>query len=347
MLKNLNYLLNKIDQNELLNQKEIVHLLRLDEPETNILFQKADEIRKKYLGEKIYLRGIIEFSNYCKKNCTYCGIRNANTFVERYRISLEEIIDIAKKIEKFKQTTVVLQSGEDMYFTKELIGEIINKIKTETELAVTLSLGERDFATYSYWQQKGMDRYLLRFETSNRSLFNKFHPDDNFDERLQCLENLKILGIQVGSGFLIGLPEETIEQLADDILFCTKLNLAMIGVGPFISHPNTPLKQHQNPFKKDIFYKTVAILRLLNKKSHIPATTAFDALDANGRNKLLVSGANVFMPNATPKIYRNKYLLYPGKPCVDETSDDCASCVLFRVKSLGREIGLDHGHFKS
>ena len=342
---NLEGIWEKTEQNCLLTKEEITYLLQLNLGQTPQLFRKADAIRKKYLGDQIYLRGIIEFSNYCRKNCAYCGIRNSNTSVERYRISTSEIIETAKKIETFHQTTVVLQSGEDLYFSREFLGEIISQIKSETKLAVTLSVGERDFATYEYWKQKGLDRYLLRFETSDRALFKKVHPDDDFDERMQCLADLKELGIQVGSGFLIGLPGQTIEQLAEDILFCTKLNLAMIGVGPFIAHENTPLKDLANPFTNDIFFKTVAILRLLNKKSHIPATTAFDAIDQAGRNKLLTFGANVFMPNSTPKQYRDKYLLYPGKPCIDESSDDCASCVLLRVKALGREIGQDQGHW--
>ena len=224
------------------------------------------------------------------------------------------------------------------------MGDIIFAIKEQTSLAITLSVGDRDIATYAYWKEKGMDRYLLRFETSDNALFSKCHPDDTLDKRITCLKVLKELGVQTGSGFLIGMPDETIENLADDILFCTKLDLDMIGIGPFLAHEATPFAGMNNPFDKDIFIKVIAILRLLNKKSHIPATTAYDVVLTDGRNRTLQCGANVFMPNATPMKYRKDYLLYPGKPCVDESGDDCASCVLGRIRSLGRAIGKGPGH---
>jgi biotin synthase len=333
-----------VDENTLLTQADVCYLLQLKDADLAALYQKADLVRKQNTGDEIFLRGIIEFSNHCHKNCAYCGIRSQNKDVQRYRISNSEILATCKKIEKYQQTTVVLQSGEDAFYTTEILGELISQIKQQTKLAVTLSVGERDRKTYRYWQQKGMDRYLLRFETTNAALFQAVHPDDNFQERLACIYNLKDLGVQTGSGFLIGLPNETLAQLADDILFCSTLNLEMIGVGPFIPHHNTPLGNAKNPFDKEIFFKTIAILRLLNKKAHIPATTAFDAIDPNGRNKLLTIGANVFMPNSSPKEYRKHYLLYPGKPCVDESSDDCAGCVLARINALNRQIGTGPGH---
>jgi len=175
-------------------------------------------------------------------------------------------------------------------------------------------------------------------------LFSECHPDDDFDTRIACLKNLKDIGVQVGSGLLIGVPKETYEQLAQDLLFCTQLELDMIGVGPFIPHGSTPFSDASNPFDAEVYFKVIAILRLLNPCAHIPSTTAFDAIDPNGRNLLLQRGANVFMPNATPKKYRSEYLLYPGKPCVDESADDCASCVRLRIKSVGRTIGVGPGH---
>lgn len=326
-----------------LSKDKILALLHATPEDTDRLYNQADKVRETYLGDEVYLRGIIEFSNHCRKNCAYCGIRALNTMVHRYRISDDEILATCKKIEAYQQTTVVLQSGEDVYYTQEVLGELISTIKHETKLAITLSVGERSKDTYAYWKEKGMDRYLLRFETCNRDLFATMHPDDDFDERLNCLRDLKDVGVQVGSGFLIGLPGETLEQLADDILFCTQLNLDMIGVGPFIAHPNTPLSDLKNPFDPEIFFKTIAILRLLNPKTHIPATTAFDAIHPNGRNKALTIGANVFMPNASPKAYRKDYLLYPGKPCIDESGDDCAGCVVARIGMLGRKIGTSRG----
>ena len=286
----------------------------------------------------------MEFSNFCVKNCYYCGIYSSNKKVKRYRIPDEEILDVCRDMEKSGQTTVVLQSGEDPFYTKERMGELIEAIKSETSLAVTLSVGERDRETYGYWKDKGMDRYLLRFETSNETLFKACHPDADLARRLTCLKDLKELGVQTGSGFLIGLPDETIRQLARDILFCSELELDMIGVGPFIPHGDTRFNSLPNAFGKDVFFKTVAILRLLNKKAHIPATTAFDAIDPEGRNLLLSRGCNVFMPNSTPKKYREHYLLYPGKPCVDESAEDCSACVLGRISALGRKIGKGPGH---
>jgi len=341
---NINDILKKIDADEKLSIKEIVFLLNLQKPDALILYQKADSIRQKHMGDEIFLRGIIEFSNYCRKDCFYCGIGRSNSTQERYRIPEEEILTTCKQIEAAEQTTVVLQSGEDIQYTKEILGNLITKIKSKTTLAITLSVGERDEETYRYWKDKGLDRYLLRFETSDKELFKRCHPDDDLTTRINCLKAIKKVGIQTGSGFLIGLPEETPEQLALDIQFCTDLDLDMIGVGPFIPHEKTEFSTTSNPFDKETYFKVISIVRLLNKKSHIPATTAFDTIDPNGRNLLLQRGANVFMPNATPKKYRDKYLLYPGKPCVDESASDCAGCVKGRVAALGRSIGKGPGH---
>ncbi|HCT83592.1 MAG TPA: [FeFe] hydrogenase H-cluster radical SAM maturase HydE [Candidatus Margulisbacteria bacterium] len=340
----LEVIYEKVNSNNILNADEIVALLNTQGEDLHSLYSKSDFIRKQFHGDTIYLRGIIEFSNYCSKNCYYCGIRHDNLEVNRYRIAVQEIIEACKMIEQAGQTTVVLQSGEDYYFTGEIVGEIIAAIKRETGLAVTLSLGERDEEIYRYWKEMGMDRYLIRIETSDKALFEMCHPDDDFDQRLSCIKTLKKLGVQTGSGVLIGLPGQTIEQLARDILFCSGLDLDMIGVGPFIPHHNTPFANELNPFDKEVFFKVIAIFRLLNKAAHIPATTAYDAIHPHGRDLVLQRGANIFMPNSTPQKYRNDYQLYPGKPCVDESMADCASCVAGRIKRLGRLIGKDQGH---
>lgn len=324
--------------------EEIIQKLHARESAAQAIYKEADSIRKDVMGDEVFLRGIIEFSNCCTKDCNYCGIQRSNKHVERYRIPLEEIVATCKKMKAAGQTTVVLQSGEDQFYTRESFGDILTAIKRETDLAITVSVGERDKPTYAYWKQKGMDRYLLRFETSNRELFEKCHPDDDLDVRIECLKNLKDLGVQTGSGFLIGLPGETYEDLARDILFCTELDLDMIGCGPFIAHPDTPFAEQNNPFDPEVYFLTIALLRILNPKAHIPSTTAFDAIDPNGRNLLLERGCNVFMPNATPKRYRDKYQLYPGKPCVDESGEECAECVNLRLKALGRTIGTGPGH---
>lgn len=327
------------------SKEDLLLLLNLkNQPELKWLYSTADRVRRKYMGDEIFLRGIIEFSNHCRKSCDYCGIRAPNSKVNRYRIPDEGIIDICMMLEKQAITTVVLQSGEDLFYTKEKIGGIIKIIKEKTNLAITLSVGERDEETYRYWKNCGMDRYLLRFETSNQKIFKAIHPDDNFKERLNCIRVLKELGIQTGSGFMIGLPQTGLDDIANDILLCRELDLDMIGIGPFIPHPDTPLYIDGFTFDLDFYTKVLAVLRMVNYNCHIPATTAFDAFKKEGRNLALQRGANVFMPNVTPEKYRRDYLLYPGKPCVDEPGEKCIACSAIRITSLGRKIGKGKGH---
>lgn len=335
----------KISFEKPFSKEDLLLLLDLKTPaELKWLYSAADRIRKRYMGDEIFLRGIIEFSNHCRKSCDYCGIRAPNHKVDRYRIPDKEITDVCQKLEKQSITTVVLQSGEDLFYTKEKMGQIIKKIKDKTNLAVTLSVGERDTDTYRYWKDCGMDRYLLRFETSNQKIFKDIHPDDNCRQRLHCIRILKELGIQTGSGFMIGLPETGIDDIANDILLCRKLDLDMIGIGPFIPHPDTPLHTDDFTFDLDFYTKILAVLRIVNYNCHIPATTAFDAFGKEGRNLALQRGANIFMPNVTPEKYRKNYILYPGKPCVDESGSECAACSALRIESLGRSIGKGKGH---
>jgi biotin synthase len=311
------------------------------------LYKRADQIRKERMGDDVYIRGIVEFSNICSNNCTYCGIRAGNTDVSRYKMTPEEILDVASSMNGTERTTIVLQSGEIGTFGDEEIAEIIRGIKRQTSLSITLSVGNRPGKTYEYWRQCGMDRYLLRFETSDPDLFETLRPGTSLSERLQCLRDLSSLGVQVGSGFMIGLPGETLEILADNIILCRELDLDMIGVGPFISHPDTPLAEKKNIYEGDpeMFFKAVAVLRIFNPDAHIPATTAFDAVFPDeGRNRVLQVGANVFMPNNTPLRYRKDYLLYPGKPCITEDADRCAACTLLRIEALGRTVGKGQGH---
>ncbi|MEM2914662.1 MAG: [FeFe] hydrogenase H-cluster radical SAM maturase HydE [Candidatus Bathyarchaeia archaeon] len=277
------------------------------------LYLAADEIRHEFVGDAIYVRGIIEFSNYCRRNCYYCGIRAGNKSLQRYRMVPQEIVNLAHQALHYGCTTVVLQSGEDPHFSAKDICEIIEQIKVFPNLAVTLSIGE-------------------------------LHPDDDYEQRLLCLKMIRRAGLQLGSGFMIGLPHAGIDIIADDIIFTTKLKLDMIGVGPFIAHPQTPLACKPRLPDLEIYFKVIAILRILNPYAHIPATTAYDALVKLGRDKCLQIGANVFMPNITPQRYRTLYQLYPNKPCVDEDGDQCASCTLSRILRLGRQLGKDEGH---
>ena len=325
-------------------EREVEELLRCGGDDLKALYAAADRVRHEQVGDEIYLRGIIEFSNYCRKSCDYCGIRGPNRTVTRYRMGIDEIVEIAGEAERLGNTTVVLQSGEDDWFTGDRICEVIQGIRRKTGVAITLSIGERPYDELVRFKAAGCDRYLLRFETSDRDLFGRIHPDDNFDERVQCLHDLKRAGIQVGSGFMIGLPGGTVGTISRDILFATALELDMIGCGPYLSHPETPLAQGPLLEDREMYFKTLAILRLLNPRAHIPATTAFDALFEGGRDLVLTRGANVFMPNVTPRKYRALYQLYPNKPCVDEDSGQCSVCVMGRVARLGRTIGKGPGH---
>ena len=350
--------IRRLREGDTATEAEVVELLQCGGEDLAALYAAADRVRQEQMGDEVFLRGIIEFSNYCRRSCDYCGIRGPNRDVKRYRMTPEEIIETAVRAEQLGNTTVVLQSGEDPWFTCERLCEMLRGIKGASGVAVTLSIGERPFEELVEFKRAECDRYLLRFETSDRDLFKAIHPDDDYDERLQCLVNLRKAGIQVGSGFMIGLPGSTLGTIARDILFATSLDLDMIGCGPYLSHPDTTLadvthRAHGAPQAegaqpawvkdRDIYFKAISILRLLNPRAHIPATTAFDALVEGGRDMVLARGANVFMPNVTPQKYRALYQLYPNKPCVDEDSGQCALCVVGRVARLGRRIGKGPG----
>ena len=313
-----------------LSKKEIVDILK--SPDTDI-FKEADLVRKKYVGDGVHLRGLIEFSNICKRNCLYCGLQSSNKHVNRYRLSKDEIIDIAKKgvAEGFK--TIVLQSGEDDYFNTKLMCEIISAIKN-LGVALTLSVGEKSFEDYKAFKAAGADRYLLRIETTDKCLYKKMHPYADFDNRKRCLYDLKNLGYETGTGCLVGLPEQTIESLADDILFFKELNADMIGIGPFIPHPDTPLKDADTG-NLDLSIKVMAVTRILLKDINIPATTAMESLRPDGRLLALQSGANVVMPNLTDDYHKKMYEIYPNK--ISATREDLD----LKLKTINRYIEMD------
>ncbi len=323
---------------------ELASLLKAQGRACELIYSTADEVRAQHVGDTVHLRGIIEFSNVCKNNCWYCGIRCGNDTIGRYRMSEDEIVETAKRAKGWGCGTVVLQSGEDAFFTADVLCRLLRRIKDEAGLAVTLSVGVRTRDELAQLKAAGCDRYLLRFETTSNALFSAIHPDESFEHRVQCLTDLRDLGYQVGSGFMIGLPGSTPEMIAHDILFATQLRLDMIGCGPFLSHPDTPLAEKPLLDDRSVYYKTIALLRILNPDAHIPATTAFDALEPEGRNLVLQRGANVFMPNVTPGTYRRLYQLYPNKPCVDEDGAACAACVRIRLANLGRPVGTGPGH---
>ena len=292
----------------MLSKKDIIDILKSPD---NTVFKEADLIRKQFVGDGVHLRGLIEFSNICKRGCLYCGLQSSNKSVKRYRLSKSEILNIAKKgvDEGFK--TIVLQSGEDDFFDTKLMCEIISGIK-DLDVAVTLSLGEKTFEEYKAYKEAGADRYLLRIETTDVNLYEQMHPYADFQNRKRCLFDLKRLGFETGTGCLVGLPNQTLKSMADDIFFFKELDAAMIGIGPFIPHPKTPLKDAACG-DLNLAIKVMALTRIVLKDINIPATTAMETLAPNGRLLALQSGANVVMPNLTDDFHRKLYEIYPDK----------------------------------
>ncbi|MCL2044281.1 MAG: [FeFe] hydrogenase H-cluster radical SAM maturase HydE [Treponema sp.] len=311
------------------------------------LFQRADEVRREHYGTDVYLRGLIEFSNYCKNNCYYCGIRAENHRLERYRFGRDEILSCCRQGYELGFRTFVLQSGEDNYFSENVITEIVTAIKKEfTDCAVTLSIGEKSFDTYQTWFDAGADRYLLRHETANEDHYRKLHPENmSLENRKNCLWNLKKIGYQVGSGFLVGSPYQTTDNLIEDVRFLQELQPDMIGIGPFISHQNTPFKDFYNgDFSACL--RLIAILRLMFPFALIPATTALGTINSEGRELGLQAGANIVMPNLSPVKYRKQYQLYDNKICTGEEAAECRMCLEKKVLSAGYAIVTTIGHVK-
>ena len=326
-------LLHKANTEHNLSKEEIIKLLSLED--STELFKCADEVRKKYVGDEIHLRALIEFSNICSCNCYYCGLRCGNKNILRYRLTKEEILLRVKEAVKLGFKTIVLQSGEDAYYSVDYLQEIISEIK-KYDVALTLGIGERSKEEYKAFKDAGADRFLLRIETTDKSLYLKLHPNMSFENRLRCLYDLKELGYEVGTGCLVGLPNQTLESLADDILFFKELDVDMVGIGPLIIHPDTPLKNFDNG-SFNLALKVMAITRLLLPDINIPATTAMETLVKNGRIKALQSGANVIMPNFTGGKVAEKYKIYPNKIITSFQN------VVEDTKMLGRNISDDYG----
>ena len=324
----------------MLTKDELIEILS-DKGKNSWLFKAANKIRHDYVGDEVHLRGLIEFSNICKRQCRYCGLRLENKTIDRYRIEPEDIILFAEKAVQMGFKTIVLQSGEDEYFSVDKMCYIIESIK-KFGVAITLSIGEKSLEEYKAYKNSGADRYLIRIETTDKELYKKMHPNMDFENRLRCLEILKELNYEVGTGCLVGLPGQTIESLADDILFFKSINADMVGIGPFVSNPETPLRNEEN----GDFYmalKVMALTRLILPDINIPATTAMETLNPNGRIIALQSGANVVMPNVTSSEYRAKYEIYPNKICINENPEQCRVCVSQKIKSIGRTISNKQG----
>ena len=310
------------------------------------LFEAADRVRRARYGADVYIRGLIEFTNYCKNDCYYCGIRRSNRQAERYRLTQEEILACCRAGYALGFRTFVLQGGEDPYFTDERICELVRAIKSSwPDCAVTLSIGEKEHSSYRLYRKAGADRYLLRHETASPAHYRRLHPPEQTPQRRrQCLWSLKELGYQVGAGFMVGSPYQTPENLADDLLFLHELSPQMAGIGPFIPHHQTPF----SAFPAGTLRQTllmVALTRLILPNALLPATTALGTIAPDGRERGVLAGANVVMPNLSPVGVRKQYALYDNKICTGDEAAECRACLQNRMRSIGYELAVDRGDF--
>jgi biotin synthase len=343
-----------------LDHDAVLHWLREDDPaRLEELWRAADEVRRKHVGDEVHLRGLVELSNYCVRNCTYCGIRGQNRAVERYRVSAEVVLECARKAVAFGYGTVVMQSGEDYGIETGWLADVVRRIKAETGCAITLSLGERTVDDLRAWREAGADRYLLRFETSDAALYRHIHPDlpGRVSDRLADLRTLQELGYEAGTGIMVGIPGQTHATVADDIELFRGFDMDMIGVGPYLPHPATPLGAEfetrraagdwpadQIANDETATCKVVALTRLVRPDANLPATTALSLVNkAGGRAHGLQRGANVVMPNLTPLEERLKYEIYPEKAAVHETAEAINDSIMALLDSLGRTIGTGAG----
>jgi biotin synthase len=357
----VNEIIEKVRQEQDLSKDEIVALLSLTAPdEIQALYDCAYEVKEKHVGRVAYFRGIIECSNSCIKDCYYCGIRRSNEKVERFLMDEEEIFKEAMWAYEADYGSCVIQSGErqdEKYIV--MIERVVNRIRKATngEFGITLSLGEQTEETYRRWKEAGAHRYLLRIETTNPELYARFHPEDHrLEVRKDCLAALRRTGYQVGTGVMMGLPGQTMEDLADDILFLKAIDIDMVGMGPYIPHSDTPMGKEVPPYTEEenkaalmLGLKMIAVTRIVLKDVNIAAATALQALEYTGREQGLRCGANVIMPNVTETDYRPKYQLYDNKPCLDENSSMCRGCLSGRIMGIGETIGFgergDAPHF--
>lgn len=338
-------LAEKLYQTGNLNDGELKQLIETDNQDTaEVLRQRADETRQKYYGKKVFLRGLIEISSYCKNDCLYCGIRRSNKSAERYRLDYDNILACAENGYKLGFRTFVMQGGEDAYFTDNYMCSIISELRKKyPDCAITLSLGERSYESYKRMKEAGADRYLLRHESADNDLYRRLHSSEmSLENRKQCLYNLKELGYQVGAGFMVGVPFQTTENLISDIRFLQDLQPQMIGIGPFIPHKDTVFADEKSGTLK-LTLRLLGILRLMFPKVLLPATTALGTISPTGRELGLKTGCNVVMPNLSPVNVRKKYDLYDNKICTGEESAECRVCLQKRIESAGYEVADERG----
>lgn len=327
---------------EELSHEEIVALLESDPTQAAELYSVADEIRRRYTGDWVHLLGVIEYSNICRNNCSYCGLRAENGTIERYRMSIPEIVECVRAAEQMGLKSVVLQSGEDPWFTIGRVEEMLHAIKAETRVAITLSIGEWSREDYHRMRSAGAERYLLKQETADEVLYGTIHPEGGYDKRLQCLKDLVAEDFQVGSGCMVGLPGQTTEMLARDIQLFREYEVDLIGIGPFIPNACTPLGQSA-PGSVDMTLKMMAVSRIVTKNAHIPTATALTTLDPQGGEKAWRAGANEAMPILTPVQYREHYQIYPQRAESKEDAQQRVGDLGEQVASVGRWVSPGFG----
>jgi biotin synthase len=341
--------ISEILSKEIFSAEDIACLLRSAGAGRTLLFKKSAEIKEKHIGNKVWFRGLIEFSNICGKDCLYCGIRKGNKNLVRYSLDDDEILAAAKFAYTSRYGSIALQSGElESNAVTGRIENLLLRIRdlSKGELGVTLSVGEQEAEVYQKWFEAGAHRYLLRVESTNPALYKKIHPDNqkhSYSRRLECLKNLQEIGYQTGTGVMIGLPFQTIDDLTGDLLFMKEFDVDMCGMGPYIEHADTPLIKYAGELmplneRFDLTLKMIAIIRIMMKDINIVAATALQAIDPIGREKAVKIGANILMPNITPGKYRDSYKLYDNKPCTDDSAEDCQSCLEARISLADAEV---------
>lgn len=341
---NVKEIIDKLFKEHDATDAELLYILdNITKEEQEYLVEKADVRRKENYDNKVYVRGLIEVSNYCKKDCAYCGIRKSNKNADRYRLTKEEILECVDKGDEIGYKTFVLQGGEDSYFTDERLVDILKEIKRRyPKNAITLSLGERSYESYKKLFEAGADRYLLRHETATKELYEALHPGASFEERQECLKNLREIGYQAGAGFMVGLPNQTNKDLVRDLRFVKEFKPHMCGIGPFIPQKDTPLgKEKGGTVEKTVIM--LALVRLLLPDILLPATTALGTIDPIGREKGVKAGGNVIMPNLSPMNVRKKYALYDGKVFTGDEAAEYKAQMEEKMKKFGYEIEVNRG----
>lgn len=338
-------LINKLYEESNLSDNELIKLIEnITDEDLEYLNKKARQKADEYYGKSVYVRGLIEFTNYCKNDCYYCGIRASNKCADRYRLTKSQILDCCKQGYDLGFRTFVLQGGEDFHYSDDDMCDIISSIKSAyPNCALTLSVGERSFDVYKRWFDSGADRYLLRHETADKEHYKKLHPERmSFDNRMRCLRDLKEIGYQTGCGFMVGSPYQTTESIITDLRFIKEFQPEMVGIGPFLSHNQTPFSNEPNGSVR-LTLMLLSIIRLMIPEVLLPATTALGTAAGDGREKGILAGANVVMPNLSPVSVRKKYALYDNKICTGEEAAECKFCLSNRVKSIGYEIVSSRG----